>query len=222
MALPRICGAPPISPAVAVTFPLILVCAGFALVVARAYSGPLTLTEHMLVHFALMSLVAPIGAWLLVSFELVRRSPLVTITTATCVQAALLWVWHAPAVMDAAMLSAVVRVAMAASLLGGAILFWQAILSIQDSDRWRAILALLVTGKVYCLLAILLLFAPRPLYSLACYGGAIAPVDQLADQQFAGLVMISACPLTYVGSGVVIAARWINDLAARIPDAPPG
>ena len=42
----------------------------------------------------------------------------------------------------------------------------------------------------------------------------------LADQQLAGLLMITACPLTYVTAGVIIAARWVLELDGAAADTP--
>ena len=75
-----------------------------------------------------------------------------------------------------------------------------------------------MTGKIACLLGVMLIFSPRLLYSaspgqhvhLGLHEIAAAPT--LADQQFAGLLMIAACPLSYLLAGVVIAARMISDI----------
>lgn len=66
-------------------------------------------------------------------------------------------------------------------------------------------MALLLTGKLACLLGALLIFAPRELYRL--HG-----LPSLEDQQLAGLLMITACPLSYVVAGVAMAAQAIGDL----------
>ena len=48
-----------------------------------------------------------------------------------------------------------------------ALLFWICLLSLPEARRWHAIPALLLTGKLVCLLAALLVFAPRALYGRA-------------------------------------------------------
>lgn len=85
------------------------------------------------------------------------------------------------------------------SLFLAALAFWVLLLDMMERSGWQAILGLLLTGKLACLLGALLIFAARPLYSDAA----------LADQQLAGLLMITACPLSYIAAGVVIAARLI-------------
>jgi putative membrane protein len=99
---------------------------------------------------------------------------------------------------------------MQASLFGAALWFWRAILSGRSHGRWQAILALLFTAKLSCLPGVLLVFAPRALY--AAPGTAGLETHLLADQQLAGLLMLAACPLTYLVAGVLIASRWLRDL----------
>jgi putative membrane protein len=80
--------------------------------------------------------------------------------------------------------------------------------------------ALLVSGKLFCLLAVLLVFAPRFFYGAHgthSHGGM--PVDQLADQHLAGLLMLVVCPLSYVAAAVAIAAQWLRELAAGVGNA---
>jgi putative membrane protein len=36
----------------------------------------------------------------------------------------------------------------------------------------------------------------------------------LDDQQLAGMLMLIACPLTYVAAGVVLAGRWLFGVEA--------
>jgi putative membrane protein len=41
----------------------------------------------------------------------------------------------------------------------------------------------------------------------------------MADQQLAGLIMLTACPLTYVGASIVFVARWFANLSEERPGA---
>ena len=54
-------------------------------------------------------------------------------------------------------------------LLLAALCFWTLLLSLPDARRWHAVAALLLTGKLVCLLAALLVFAPRALYGAAMH-----------------------------------------------------
>lgn len=111
------------------------------------------------------------------------------------------------------------------SLLAAAIWFWLAVLASGGTARWRALVALLVTSKLFCLLGVLLVFSPRLLYPMLTLGhhaGAPGSIsgDLLADQHFAGLLMLVACPLTYLAAGVAIAAQWLRELSADGIDSP--
>ena len=93
-------------------------------------------------------------------------------------------------------------------ILAGALLAFGAALGI---GRWRGLLALILTAKLFCLLGVLLVFAPRFLYpglSLPHAAGHVMAAS-LADQQLAGLLMLVVCPASYLAAGVVIAARWV-------------
>lgn len=168
------------------------------------------LAAQMLVHILLMNAVAPLLA--LAARGIVERGRLSLLVPATVVQVAALWAWHAPPVLETAMQSGVLHLVMQGSLLLAAFWFWSAVFA-GGEPRWRAILALLVTGKLVCLLGVLLVFAPRALYGGLGAGHGLAGT-LLADQQLAGLLMLVACPATYVAAGVVVAARWLGRIDA--------
>ena len=139
------------------------------------------------------------------------------LTAATVAQMALLWAAHAPPLLQAASASPVLHYFMQAALFASALWFWCAVLAQPGAARWRALFALLVSGKLFCLLAVLLVFAPRFFYGSHEVGHAhgVVVVDQLADQHLAGLLMLVVCPLSYVAAAVVIAAQWLREVAAR-------
>ena len=173
--------------------------------------GPLA--THMTQHILVMNLAAPFIAWAAVEvvpgakdYGSSSAQPDALLAWAVAAQICVLWVWHAPAVFDVAVAHPPLLVAMHVSLLAVSIFFWFCILRVRGNARWKPIVSLLITGKLFCLLGALLVFAPRSLYVLP------SGPDALGDQQLAGLLMIAACPLTYVLAGVVIAARWLAEL----------
>jgi putative membrane protein len=101
-----------------------------------------------------------------------------------------------------------------AALFLAALLFWLALLTISAASRWQTIPALLLTGKLACLLAALLIFAPRTLYvsagHLAHAAEHFSALRALDDQQLAGLLMITACPLSYLVAAVIITVQLIG------------
>lgn len=170
--------------------------------------GPLSL--QMLQHLALMNVVAP-----LMALGLSRSGPFAatSLLLAGFVQLVALWVWHAPTVQHLAASSSAAQAALMSVLAGAAIWFWCALIA---ASQWRGLIALLLTGKLACLLGALLIFAPRDLYNLDGLVLALCTTgpSSLADQQLAGLLMITACPLSYLVTGVALAARMLDRLAS--------
>jgi putative membrane protein len=133
------------------------------------------------------------------------------------IQIAALWMWHAPQLQRVAAASAVPHMIMLAALAVIATLYWAAVLRAQAQARWHSVGALLLTGKLACLLGGLLIFAPRDLFGLPglAFGFCRAGPSTLEDQQLAGLLMIAACPLSYVVAGVAMTAQMLLDLGGR-------
>lgn len=168
------------------------------------------LTRHMLLHIGLMTVLAPLLAswmqrcrWPFPGAAAPWFLPVVTIF-----QLVLFFVWHSPQVLTWMMSSPVLHTAMQVILLLVATAFWSSVLQRSDASMWSAVVALLLTGKLFCLVALILVFAPRALYG----GGMSAhhPVMDLADQQLAGLLMITACPMTYILAAILLVARWLR------------
>lgn len=205
------------------TVTLIAVCLVGAVTLALAPLGPLA--AHMSAHILLMNAVAPTVAvaalnWPPAAFA--YRMAGGSLVLASVAQIGVLWIAHSPPLMAASMSSHSLHVAIQFALLATALWFWFAVLGQSGSARWRAIVALLLTGKLFCLLAALLVFAPRALYPVELahvHHGAAA--DPLADQYLAGLLMLVVCPLTYVLAGVLIAERWLRELRERDAILPP-
>jgi putative membrane protein len=175
--------------------------------------GPLS--AHMALHIALMNIAAPFAA-----IALLRASsrqpnhPAALLWMATGLQIVLLWAWHAPPAQLATVESMSISVLMHASLFAAALGFWTSLMSVPLNNRWQAIFALLVTGKLACLLGGLLVFAPRTLYATHAHGGHVT-LSMLDDQQLAGLLMLAACPLSFVIAGIVLAAQMMAELSRK-------
>jgi putative membrane protein len=163
------------------------------------------LAGSMAIHIVLMGAAAPItAAWLirLDRASLHRVKP--GLVTATALQVAVLYLWHLPAGRTLAMDMFGGMFFMQGSLALVAVAFWLAVFSNVAMRRWSTVLALLLTAKLFCLLGVLLVFARRPLYL------HLDVHASLADQQLAGLLMLSACPLTYLAAAFVITCRGID------------
>ena len=177
------------------------------------------LTYHMAAHIAVMNVVAPtvaLSAARMFPFAFERASH--GLAAAAAVQVMLLWGWHAPAMLGLAVQDAAVMALMHATLFGAALWFWSAVIGSTRRGDWTPLAALLVTGKLFCLMGLLLAFAPRVLYAQvaliqSCFG-SIGP-SLIEDQQMAGLLMLAACPMVYVAAAIVIARRWLRRLDAE-------
>jgi putative membrane protein len=173
------------------------------------------LTQHMVAHVAAMNLVAPVLAGILARVENRAATRSAPLAVATGLQIILLWGWHSPGILAAAFESAPLLIVMHFSLFLAAVWFWLAVIAEAKRGGWWPLAALLVTGKLFCLLGVLLTFAPRALYEQAaiiCFGSAALPSLLLEDQQLAGLLMLTACPIVYVAASIVIARRHLTVL----------
>jgi putative membrane protein len=166
--------------------------------------GPLS--AQMAWHIGAMNVAAPLAA-LAVAPRLPPGDRQGAFWMVCVLQIVLLWGSHAPS-FHHALMQPVVATAIHAALFAVALAFWVLLLDSIAHSAWQALLGLLLTGKLACLLGALLVLAPRPLYTGA----------ELADQQLAGLLMVTACPLSYLVAGVVVAARLIAGAGARVAD----
>jgi putative membrane protein len=167
------------------------------------------LSAHMALHIAVMNIAAPLAAIALMHRPLTKGGRSVPLWIAGALQIVLLWTWHVPSLQHATMDSAMLQIVMHGSLFMAALYFWAVLLGVPG--RWQAIFLLLATGKLSCLLGALLIFAPRILHTGANGDPAMA---DLSDQQLAGLLMITACPLSYLTAGIVLAAQMLADLGS--------
>lgn len=171
------------------------------------------LTRHMLAHIVIMSIAAPVLAW-----SLFRRpnmlgrdgTPYTSLGMSTAVQLGVFLFWHSPYAMASTMDSPAIRLIALGSLFASAIWFWVSVFFSIRHARMIVIAPLLLTGKIVCLVAAILVFAPRLLYAEMATGTAA-----MADQQLAGLIMLTVCPLTYVGASIAVTAHWFHWLSNR-------
>ena len=182
--------------------------------------GPLS--GHMVAHIGAMNVVAPLVA-VGIGRHFPRPLPRASaglLWLVTLGQMALLWASHSPPIHHAIQSSPLTEAALHVALFGSALAFWTCIVA---ASHWQAMLALLVSGKLACLLGALLIFAPRLLFDVAAFanGAHAAPLGHatLGDQHLAGLLMVAACPLSYVLSAIVLAAQTMTGLERARPPA---
>jgi putative membrane protein len=212
-----------------------IVLAG-ALVSPLHQAGGRSFSAHMLEHELLMLVAAPLlvlsrplpvmlwslpgGARRIVGratiavglAAVVRR--LTQPVAATLLQAAALWLWHAPALFDRALQSDGWHVAQHASFLVSALLFWTAMLTRRPRNPGLATVCLFATSVVSGALGAMMAFAQSPWYQpYAELGLAPFGLTPTEDQQLAGLLM-------WIPGGAVHAAAALATLAAALRLAP--
>lgn len=186
---------------------------------ATSANAEVTIAVHMASHIALMNFVAPIVA--LAALRLLPSQLRLVLCrggmllSATASQIALIWAVHTPTLLAFAISSASFHLVLQGLLLIVALWFWGSIFAQPFHHFWRSLLGLLLTGKLFCLLGALLVFAPRALYPFHSHGAhssLLAGSAAIEDQQLAGLLMLLACPLSYLLAGVVISSRALRAL----------
>lgn len=117
---------------------------------------------------------------------------------------ACLWLWHVPALYDAALGHKALYWIMQASLFGSAWAFWRAAFSLRNGAGlgWVC-LAFLAMG----MLGAILTLAPGALYATHATAPMLWGLSPLADQQLGGLIMWMPAGLPYVLWGGMLARR---------------
>jgi cytochrome c oxidase assembly factor CtaG len=203
-----------------------------ALVSPLHQAGERSFGAHMLEHELIMLVAAPllvlaeplavmlwglpptarpaVGGWSRVPG--VRRTWLFLTepVTATLLQAAALWLWHAPILFDLALASDAWHAAQHLSFLVSALLFWTAMTSRRTAEPIAA-LCLVATSIVSGALGALMAFATSPWYSgYARLGLAPFGLTPAEDQQLAGLLMWVPGGLVHAGAALFVMRRLLR------------
>jgi putative membrane protein len=212
------------------------------LVIAASLLSPLhqlggrSFTAHMIEHELLMLSAAPliafarpIGIFIWALPRAARRalgalghrswfasswrgvsSPL----SASLIQAAMLWLWHAPAFFDAALRSEFWHAAQHLSLVGSALLFWWSINTASSLERQHGAAGfwLFFTSVHSALLGALMAFAESPWYGQYARMGmsGTAGLTPLEDQQIAGLIMWVPGGAVHAIAALIYLSRWFR------------
>jgi putative membrane protein len=132
---------------------------------------------------------------------------------------AALWLWHAPALFEAALESEAIHYLQHLTLLVTALLFWASLLPRRADSRMRlvAVFALFTTSLHSTLLGALLTLSPTVWY--AGYAGAAGAggLSALEDQQLAGLIMWVPAGLVYMGAALALLGACLRDDGAPAP-----
>jgi putative membrane protein len=211
-----------------------------ALISPVAWLSEILFSVHMTQHMLLMLVAAPLmmfGQPLLVCLWALRpaqrarvmravRTPAATrawhgmtgALTVFVLQAVALWVWHIPALYEAALDSPSIHALEHLSLLLTASLFWWGMIQGRYGRiaYGLAVVYVFLTAVHSSALGALLTFAPSAWYGGYVRQGAIWHVDPLADQQLAGLLMWIPAGVIFIVFGLALFAAWLGESERRV------
>jgi putative membrane protein len=190
-------------------------------------------SAHMVQHELLMIVAAPllvlgrplgVWAWALpfrwrraVGRFLHRRgwrAPWLLVTSpvvAWLLHALALWLWHMPALFDAALANDGVHTLQHSAFLLTALLFWWSVLGAATrSEQGIALVSIFTTMVHTGALGALLTLSKTPWYSGYFTTASIYGLNALEDQELGGLIMWVPAGLVYIICGLALASRWMR------------
>lgn len=193
---------------------------------ARSFAAHMAQHELLMVVAApLLVLGRPLAVWVWALPRAARGamrrgfdviSALAVMPVAWTLHAGALWLWHAPAFYELALVHPAVHVLQHVSFLVTAVLFWWAVLAAARRRVGLAAIALLSTLIHTGMLGALLTFAPRVWYAPYLHGMP----DALADQQLGGLLMWVPGGVIYLLAALALVAQGLRPsaVAAAVAD----
>jgi cytochrome c oxidase assembly factor CtaG len=183
-------------------------------------------TMHMIEHELLMAAAPPLFVasrpltafgWALPSLaeRLLASSSayatalkaLATPFVATTLHALAIWIWHVPALFDAALGNDAVHLLQHLSFFFTGMIFWWSLARLSSAAQGIAVACLFFTAMHTGFLGAFLAISKYP-----WYGGdaSVFGLTALEDQQLGGVVMWVPASVVYVASALVAAARWLD------------
>jgi cytochrome c oxidase assembly factor CtaG len=205
-----------------------------ALVSPLHEAGERSFTMHMIEHELIMLpatfLLAASGAGGVLAWGLPRplrlalaggwKSPLAALwkrltepVTATAIQAAVMWAWHAPLLFDRALDSFGWHIAQHACFFAGSLLFWWAMLNPRGQGSGYGVSAacLFATSLIGGALGALMSFSASPWYTdYALMGMTGIGLDPVDDQRLAGLIMWIPGGHAHGAAALALFYKWLK------------
>jgi putative membrane protein len=151
------------------------------------------------------------------------RGWLFALPVATAMHGLVVWLWHAPALYEAALADPLVHYLEHLTMFGTAVLFWWSV----TTAWWRTplghgagVAALFFTMLHGGLLGILITLASLPLYPSYAAATSFASLSPLEDQQVAGIVMLSG-GFAYLAAALALLALWLTPALRDTPSGAP-
>lgn len=215
-----------------------LIVIAFAIVSPVDAMGSVLASAHMVQHLLLMMLGAPLialarpGETLLLGVPREGRKRLGRLRRASGLTpslvhrlahpvliwlmfAGVLWLWHLPALYEAALANDLVHAVEHVSFVAVAIPFWVMVLGAPRRLRGLAVLGIFTAALQMTVLAALLTFAETnwyPSYEETVEAWGMTPMQ---DQQLAGVIMWVPGGLVYLAAGLALFASWIDVRGSR-------
>lgn len=209
-----------------------------ALVTPLDPMGSVLFSAHMVQHELLMVVVAPLlvlgqplalWAWALPQswrrtmgrffHHAAWRVPWLIVTgplVAWLLHALALWLWHIPALFDAALDDSGIHAWQHLSFLLTALLFWWSVLgAVTRKEQGVALVSLFTTMVHTGALGALLTLARAPWYAHYLATTSQFGINALEDQQLGGIIMWVPAGAVYILCGLAMATRWMEPLAKR-------
>lgn len=211
---------------------------GLAAIVAALVSpldalGDSLFSAHMVEHELLMVVAAPLlvlgrplAAWVWAAPESWRsaiggffhrpawRRPWQMLTGPWCawvLHALALWLWHLPALFEAALENEAVHALQHVCFLGTALVFWWSVLGgASRHGRGIALLSIFTTMVHTGALGAMLTLSSTVWYPSYAPGAPAWGLTGLADQQLGGIIMWVPAGLVYIACGLWLSFRWLS------------
>jgi putative membrane protein len=133
--------------------------------------------------------------------------------TATAIQAAVMWVWHAPILFDRALESSRWHIAQHACFFVSSLLFWWAMLHPRGGRNGYGVSAacLFATSLIGGALGALMSLSSSPWYAdYAAMGMSGIGLDPVEDQRLAGLIMWIPGGMVHGIAALVLFYKWLK------------
>jgi putative membrane protein len=128
-----------------------------------------------------------------------------------------IWVWHMPSLYDAAVGNEAIHALQHAMFVGTAALFWWGMLygRYGRAGYGAAVFYVFLTVVHTGILGAMVTFSRTPLYPVYAAPAAAYGVDQLVDQQRAGLLMWIPAGAVMTLLGLALFAAWLGESERR-------
>lgn len=133
------------------------------------------------------------------------------------IHAIALWIWHLPALFEAALASDLVHSLQHFCFLGAALLYWTSLLRCRHDggSRGAAVMSLFATTLHSSILGALMTLGKLAWYPAYSGRSAAWGLTAIEDQQLAGLVMWVPGGIVYLGAALALAATWLRESETR-------